>query len=811
MIIPDISSVQCMGGLCVRYSYMLFLIFPAILFLLWFIPKNFVKLANRLEQKDYENARKPLRRTVLWLRILTLLFIIIAVASPFKLTDKTVPGNPRLTILVDNSTSMELFESSVGPTLFKALENQVPVKIRTIAAGEDSSLGTGILNHLEGGEHLLVVTDGQSHGGKLLGDVMLFSSQINATISTLDLQAIHKDASVFIEGPPELIKDNEGVFTVTVNAVGDTPYRVKAVVDNTQLVLDEEGKGTKTFTVPKIFADAGSHTFTAEITGVANDHFQQNNIYYKSIKVVPRPSILVVADAPSPLSQQLERLYLVDLISTIPSNLDQYMAVILDNLPASRILPHFDTLNEFVEDGNGLVVFGGDKAYESGGYKGTIFETLLPVKMGAGEESEKSDVNVVVLIDISHSSDLEAPFFKAFAISIVDSLNDKNNVGVVAFNSDAYEVAPIKPLASQEKEIKDKISKLNRDGQSLYYFGLQGAYDLLKDVGGSKNIIMITDGGTIYDQGKIATIDTARNLNARGVTIYTVGYGTRMTDDEHLFLDNTARVGGGMYFKVDATNKLQVLFGEPDPSKEPEYYNSLVALDTTHFITRGLDIGATISGYNYVVPKPAASLLVTTNKNIPVVVVWRFGLGRVVSIATDDGSRWGGELLNKKNSPLLTKSINWAIGDLSRKKAFDVTIHDAPAGTPTSIDVVAQDMPQEKGLLFAKIDTNFYSADYTPDKPGYFTLLGATGAANYPKEYEKLGMSQEFLSLVQATGGQAFNPTETDKIIEFLKAHSKRIKIDSYDLRWPFLIAALALFLIDIAYRRIKENKLAGR
>ncbi len=631
-----------MGGMCVRYSYMLFLIFPAILFLLWFIPKNFVKFGNRLEQKDYENARKPLRRTFLWLRMLALICLIIAVSSPFKLTDKTVPGNPRLTLLVDNSTSMELFDSSIGETLFSALENQVPVKIRTIATGEDSSLGSGILNHLEGGEHLLVVTDGQSHGGKLLGDVMLFSSQINATISTLDLTAIHKDASVFIDGPSELIKDNEGEFTVTVNTVGEGTYRVKAYFDANQLVLDEEEKGTKTFVIPRTFTDAGSHTLTAEITGVSDDYFEQNNVYYKSIKVVPRPSILMVADSPSPLSQQLERLYLVDLMSTVPSNLDKYMAVIIDNLPASRILPYFDTLNDFVDDGNGLVVFGGDKAYESGGYKGTILETLLPVKMGAGEESEKSDVNVVVLIDISHSSDLEAPFFKAFAISIVESLNDKNNVGVVAFNSDAYEVAPIKPLASHKEEIRDKISRLNRDGQSLYYFGLQGAYDLLKDVGGSKNIIMITDGGTIYEQGKIQTIETARNLNARGVTIYTVGYGTRMTDDEHLFLDNTARIGGGMYFKVDATNKLQVLFGEPDPSKEPEYYNSLVALDTTHFITRGLEIGATISGYNYVVPKPAASLLVTTNKNIPIVVVWRFGLGRVVSIATDDGSRWSG-------------------------------------------------------------------------------------------------------------------------------------------------------------------------
>jgi uncharacterized membrane protein len=810
MIIPDISSVQCTAGFCVRYSYMLFLIFPAILFLMWFIPKNFVRFPNKLEQKDYEGARRGLRKGVLWMRTLALLFLIIAVASPFKLTDKTVPGNPRLTILVDNSTSMALFDTNAASTLFAALENQIPVKIRTIATGEESPIGTGILNNLEGGEHLLVVTDGQSHGGKLLGDVMLFSSQINGTISTLTLQPVHTDASVYIEGPPEMIKDNEGSFAITVHVVGESiPYRVKATIDNTLLVLDEEGKGTQTFTVTRTITDAGYHTMTAEISGV-NDYFPQNNIYYKSIKVVPRPHILFVADSPSPLSQQLQRLYSVDMRSTIPSSteMEQYMAVIIDNMHASRILPSFDTLNQFVDNGNGLVVFGGPNAYESGGYKGTLLETLLPVKMGAGEESEKSDVNVVVVIDISAASAEEIPYEKAFALSILDSLNKKNNVGAVAFNSDAYEIAPIKPLEAQEKELRDKISRLAFDGQSMFHFGLQGAYDLLKDVGGSKNVIFISDGYTTYQKLREDTINTARNLNSRGVTIYTVGVGDTK---DNFFLDNVARIGGGIYFPVDAQNRLKVLFGEPDPSKEPEYYNSLVLLDTTHFITRDLDIGATISGYNYVVPKPAASLLVTTNKNIPVIVVWRFSLGRVVSIATDDGSRWAGELLNQKNSPLLTKSINWAIGDLSRKKAFDVTIHDTSVNTQTSIDVVAQEPPNEKGLLFAKIDTNFYSADYTPDKTGYFTLLGATGAANYPREYERLGMSQDFLSLVQATGGKAFSPDDVQQIIEFVKAHSKRIRVDSYDLRWPFLLAALVLFLLDIAYRRIRENELMKR
>jgi len=250
-----------------------------------------------------------------------------------------------------------------------------------------------------------------------------------------------------------------------------------------------------------------------------------------------------------------------------------------------------------------------------------------------------------------------------------------------------------------------------------------------------------------------------------------------------------------------------VLFGEPDPSKDQDYFNSLLTLDSTHFITQDFEPSATISGYNYVVPKPAARLLVTTNKNIPVLVVWRFGLGRVATLATDNGNRWGGELLNKRNSKLVTRTINWAIGDLSRKKQFDVTIRDTTIGKPALVHVVSDKMPKEPGVLFAKVDTNFYSAEVMKNESGYFSVLGSTAAVNYAREYATLGVNEEFTTLVEATGGKVFNVEDTESILELVKAKSRRIKIESIDLRWPFVLLALLIFLLDVAVRRIRESE----
>ena len=155
---------------------------------------------------------------------------------------------------------------------------------------------------------------------------------------------------------------------------------------------------------------------------------------------------------------------------------------------------------------------------------------------------------------------------------------------------------------------------------------------------------------------------------------------------------------------------------------------------------------------------------------------------------------------------MLSKAVNWAIGDLSRKKAFDVIVRDTSAGKPAYVNVVASEMPKSEGLEFAKIDTNLYSATYTSDQTGYKEILGATFAVNYNDEYENLGPNKEFISLVVKTGGEIFEQEDIDGIVEFVKAKSKRIKINSTDYRWPFALMALLMFLLDIAYRKIREN-----
>lgn len=188
-------------------------------------------------------------------------------------------------------------------------------------------------------------------------------------------------------------------------------------------------------------------------------------------------------------------------------------------------------------------------------------------------------------------------------------------------------------------------------------------------------------------------------------------------------------------------------------------------------------------------------------------VTWRFGLGRVISMATDDGSKWNGEFLSKENSKILAKTVNWAIGDLTRKKNFDVSIRDTTLDSPMIISVVSDTLPQHENLIFVKSDVNLYNAKFDPTRTGFYNFLGADAAANYKEEFKDLGINQEFLELVEQTGGRVFDKEDIDGILDFVNEKSKRIKVDTTEYKWPFLLGALILFLGEIGLRRIWENK----
>ncbi len=789
-----------------KYPYMIFLFIPLAILLIIIISKTFVRFGKREEFKEFRRRKRWMRLFLILTRLMIFACLIVALASPVMIETKEIKGDPSLVILSDSSYSFNMFDSSTASTLEEGIKKQIKVKVINIANGNRSALGDGILNNLKGDDTILLVSDGQTTDGRNLDDVILLASSLNSTINAVDLKPEHEDTVVTIEGPKSVITGSESEFRVDVEQTGpEVEYHLTVEVDGSA-IFDESAKGTKSFDFSRKMSE-GYHMIKARVR--INDFFPQNNQYFKAINVIPKPKMLFVSDESKLIVNRMMEVYDVEYKKNIVNPAD-YSVVVLDNVPASSISDkQVDMLTDYVTDGGGLTVIGGDNAYDMGKYSGTLFETLLPVKSGEGERVPDKKVSIVIVIDISGSTGGSVSGFggeskvdieKALAVNILTDIKDSDYVAVVAFNAEAFVISKMSALGPKKYELADTIATLQDGGGTDVGAGIRQAEQLLLDGEGSKNIILISDGVTLESELALQRVASAR---LGGITTYAVGVGEDTDED---FMKGVAQFGTGIYFKPDESQKLKILFGEPeDDDKESK---NLFVLNPHHFVTKDLDLTGEISGYNQVVPKSSASTLITNGQGNPLVVTWRFGLGRVASIATDDGSKWSGAFFSAENSKAITRTINWAIGDPTLRNGIGVIAEDTTLGKTSEVFVRSENqIPTSKDVEFKKIDENLYKGLFRPDRVGFFDLAGAKIAVNYHDEFKKVGLNPDMRNLVALTKGELFSPDDIDGIVKATEMHSIRKEAREISYRWPFVLAALAIFLFEITVRKIGENR----
>ena len=796
---PSIAGFVKLSYNYFEQPFVILLAIPLIALMVWLLHRQFIKIK---EDPDVIKQKRLARKAMLITRSLIILFLCIALASPYIQHEKVIQGDPFIKLLVDNSTSMELFEE-VAPDLAKALERRLTVETKTIATKERSELADAILSNLEPGQNILLVSDGNNNFGANLGDVAFFATKLNATINAIVLKEKERDSGIMILGPSKTMTEVENTFTVVINHVGgQDPVHVIVTMDG-QTLLDEVTSESVIEINKKL--PEGYHRMTARIE--INDYFPENNIFYKTIRVVPKPRIAFVSDRESPMKTLLSELYKVDIVSSVPGNLDDYYAVAINDMSKDKAEAATERLINFVSDGNGMVVLGGTNSFDNGNYKDSIFESILPVFVSSPGKKE-GEISVVIVIDISGSTGVEfgrfkstADFEKAASIGIYRDLRLDIRLAIVAFNTQAYLVS--EPSFVYEKVgLETRLGRLKFGGGTLMQAGILKAVSMLNQMGGSKNIILMSDGKT---QSEGAAIEATRLAANEGIRIYTVGVGP--TTNEQLLID-MANIGNGIYFRATEETRLKILFGDvEDEELPPGGTMSLTVLNQNHFITQGYDPVATLHGFNQVVPKTTARLLLTTSTGEPILTVWRVGLGRVAVWSTDDGREWAGDTLRAANSRIYSRMFNWAIGDPDRKAARYIDAKDTIVNEPTEVTVKSETPPQAEGATFYKIDEDLYSAAMTPTETGFQQVSGAVFAANYPREYGALGFNSELGKVVLSTGGRVFEPDDIDGIVQHTRTRSRRIINTKDRLGWPFVLAAVLLFLVEIFIRRLVRRE----
>ncbi len=549
------------------------------------------------------------------------------------------------------------------------------------------------------------------------------------------------------------------------------------------------------------FGNAGSHEMIAELTGL-NDEFPQNNVFYRSVHVAPRPQVLLVSDTDSPLSQVMKSSYSVHTAASM-ADANGYKAVVLDNMRAAD-LPSSDALilSDYVMNGGGLVVVGGPSAY-SDYVELPLFEQLIPVKYG-GIPPVSPKSAVVIIVDISGSTgdisgdEPKIGVEKGLALQVLDDLGTGDFIGVIAFNNAPHTVVPFAQYA-ERSDAKDAIQRLRYGGTTHLSPALAAANEMLRNFDGGRNVIVISDG--VVDDGA-ASLKTARSMSDDGITTYAIGVGG---DTDVDFMTQLAEAGGGGYLRRDAAHGINLLFGEKERRNTGEGYPLLI-INNGHFITQDLGLNATIYGYNNVHAKQNAQALVITGNGNPVITTWRAGLGRVVAMTADNGNAWASALYTKGNSRLVTNSINYAIGT---PDGFELRAQDGEVGEPIDVFVFSESEPvlefEGAKLQFEKTGEKQYHAVIYPNSTGFHDLSGYKIAVNERSEYRNTGNNELVPAIITASGGHVYNISELDGLVSdntFAKTGMMRKVVY---LGPVFLLAALLLYSIEVILRRIME------
>jgi len=748
-------------------------------------------------------------------RLFALCLIIAAAANPYFVEEHTERSEkPAITILDDKTGSMKIFD----PYVATRIADLVGAPVRSFS-GDVTDLGDRIVQYSQPGSTLLLVSDGWSNSGRPLEEAVALARASNATTFAIELTPQKDDAGVEISGTNTAVLGCEYPFKVLVRSARGYSGQLSVYADESLIYSDTAAANTTaSIKISHTFMETGNHILRAAI---AADGQPVNDEYSKAVYVVPKPQVLLISSAASPLSVNLNDLYKLTMLPALPGRLDpeEYKAVILDNIRYSEEL---DPLAGYVRDGGGLVVVGGQSAFDLGGYRNSSLEEILPVlSVPSRFEGGKT---LVLVLDISFSllttrtkdGTTLLDYEKALALELLKSPHLRDyNVGLVVFGTKAYDVLDPIPLSRGESVLRERITALSPSGTEDTYLdnGIKLAWDMLNASCGKGDLIVRSDGNLWgYEDVVARSVRLLSAMDAKARLIQVQAFSGNTGNLGSLASQAGAEFASFVY-PESLTTSQQKLSEELTQEEESLTSYAVGIVNKNHYITADLDFNASISGFNDVTPRPGAQRLAAMADGKPVLTVWRYGLGRVAALSTDDGAAWAGSLYASPASQIISSTVNWAVGD-PRPSQDLVEAEDGWQGTPLSVTINSKTRPSLVGVAadVEKVGDSRYVATFTPNSSGIY-YIGQYGlSVNYPLEYRNIGFNPDLPGLIMAGGGKVFTEEQAkSSLVAEASRLSERTVQERVSRRDVLLLLALLIFLGEILYRKFNEMKRSGK
>lgn len=691
-------------------------------------------------------------------------------------------------------------------------------------------------------KRLVLITDGLENAGnieKMAGAV---------TSQNVDVKVIQLEQSM---GEEVYVSNLELPDTVHI---GDT-FNIKVSIESnvtTQAVVSlysgRNLKGQSTVSLTNglnqfVFQDTAGSNGTQDyrvMVEPVNDTVSMNNEYCAFTQVESEPKVLLIEGNPGE-GEELAKIldscgvnYDKITPTAAPvemSKLIEYKAVIMVNVNSLNLHQGFlDILESYVRDyAGGLICTGGDQSFAMGGYQDTSLETVLPVNMYMQGEQEVPSMAIAMVID--HSGSMTTPvggdssatcldLAKQAALEGVKTLRGTDEVGVLVFD-DTYDWAVPMQNASNTEAINNGIATIGFGGGTSIFPALAEATNQLSQSDAQiKHIILLTDGQDYYDQYD----EVLDKINNAGITLSTVAVGA---DSDQRLLERLANQCGGRYYYTDVGTGIPKIFTQEIILSGKSY---VVNREFTPVITSqselidGLtDNGVpTLLGYVGASPKSRATVIFQSDEGDPILTTWQYGLGRTIAWNTDASNKWTANWANWENYvQLWDNMINYVVSNTNldgdsleiaqEGSSAVITYHTEQYDTDTTVKAVCTDADgNTREIELDPVAPGEYQANMEMEDIGIYTIslqnrkgeevqssMITAAAMQYSPEYRFDLVTDGLTSFVSQVNG-SYITYEDSVFADKLEAVKART-----NLSIPLLIAALILFLFDVASRRM--------
>jgi uncharacterized membrane protein len=316
--------------------------------------------------------------------------------------------------------------------------------------------------------------------------------------------------------------------------------------------------------VPFSGSSGTPRTLTARISGF-RDTLAENNMAETHLTIRARPQVMLVENRPASGEHLAKALragglsvesHKVQEVSDLLDSLKRLDAVVLINVPAASLSQRqMEALKQYVCQGGGLVVIGGDQAFTPGGYRRLALEEILPLVSEPTRKTARPSLAMVLVVDRSLSMEEGGAIELAREAMrrTVQLLQPDDQLGVLAFDEQTRWVSPIEPVGDKAKVLA-RIESITAGGRTDMAPAIAKAYLALHEAfAARKHMIVLTDG--ISHPADFEAL--AERVAREGITISTVALGKEASRP---LLEDMARLGKGRFYACDAPQAVPSVF-----------------------------------------------------------------------------------------------------------------------------------------------------------------------------------------------------------------------------------------------------------